>query len=163
MIADNIYERLKNDATLTGSLSGGQYTGILKGGVWDRPIKREGPAATTEAFYQSINGANLRPCAVVLDGGQTPHFQEESIPHAYNSMPLITLFATASRSGKTALDSAASRIYVLLHNWSFVTNEGPVAFVRFADRTGVRDSEEFIGGISCAIRYQVTSRYQSGE
>lgn len=158
-----VYNRLRLDSTLVGTLSGGQYSGILKGGVWNRPLKREGAAATPEAFFQSINGKGIRPAAVVVDGGMTPHRQREAIAHAYNSFPRVFLYAHAGAGGKSAIESAVSRIYDLLHDYRFVTDEGPYASLLFADRTPVLDSEEFIGAKSTVMRFQVTSRYRTGE
>lgn len=162
-VADLMYNRLRLDATLTGTLSGGQYSGILKGGVWNRPLKREGASHTPEAFYQSEFGKLNRPAAVVVDGGIVPHRQVESIAHAYWSFPRIVLYAPATASGKQALHDAFSRIYDLLHEWRVTTDESTIATFMFADRTTLLDSEEFIGAVSTVVRFQVTARYRAGE
>jgi hypothetical protein len=158
-----IYDRLRLDPVLTGTLTAGQYTGILKGGVWTRPLKREGAAATPEAFYDAAQGKMNRPAAVVVDGGMAVHRQIEAIPHAYVSLPRIVLYAPAGQGGKNAMNTAFSRIYDLLHNYRFLTEENTYASLVFADRTTLLDSEEFIGALSSIMRFQVTSRYRTGE
>lgn len=158
-----IYDYLRTDPVLVGTLAAGQYTGILTGGIWDRPLKREGASHTPEAFYQSEIGKMNRPAGVILDGGMSPHRQVEAIPHAYWSFPRVILYAPASRNGKIAIESAFGRIYDLLHEWWVQTDELSYADVRFADRTGIIDNEEFIGAVSATVRFQVTSRYRTGE
>jgi hypothetical protein len=165
-ITSIVYARLKNDPTLVGTISGGgQYTGILRGGIWDRPLKREGAARTPEAFYVTEFGKLNRTAGVVLDGGRNPHRQVESIPHASWSFPRVVLYAQATAGGKAAIEQAFSRIYDLLHHWRTPIPETPNTTVvfEFADSTPVLDSEEFIGAVSTVVRYQATYRYRSGE
>lgn len=156
-----IYNHLAVDVTLVGVLGVNGYSGILQGGIWTRPLKREGAGKTTEAFYVSDKGRMLRPAAVIVDRGEAEHAQRDAIPTAYESFPLIYFYAPATATGKTAIRLASKRVFDLLDDWSFATENGPIAFVRYVDRVGILDSEEFIGTVYDYCRYQIVSRVVS--
>lgn len=158
---DIIYDALIADPILVGTLGVNGYSGILQGGVWTRPLKREGAGQTAEAFYTSEKGRMLRPAAVLLDRGDVEHSQRDAIPTAYDAFPLIYFYAPATATGKTAIRLARKRVFDLLDDWTFVTEYGPIAFVRYVDRVGILDSEEFVGTVYDYCRYQITSRVVS--
>lgn len=157
-LVEIIHDRLAADATLVGVLGVNGYSGILQGGVWTRPLKREGAGKTPEAFYVSEKGRMLRPAAVIVDRGEVEHPQRDAIPTAYDSFPLIYFYAPATATGKTAIRLASKRVFDLLDDWTFATENGPIAFVTYVDRVGILDSEEFIGTVYDYCRYRITSR-----
>lgn len=155
---EQIYTRLTTDAILVGTLDGDGYSGLLQGGVWNRPLKREPPGDTPQAFYPSERGRMLRASAVVIDRGDQPHPQEDAIPSAYVQRIWVYLYAPATRTGKDQVVQARYRVWDLLNDWNFVTERGPVAFVKYSDRVGMFDSEEFPEAVYDLTRYNVTSR-----
>lgn len=156
-----IYGRLAGDATLLGSLGGAGYSGILQGGIWDKPLKREPPGETIHAFAPD-KGRTPRPAAVIQDDGDRPHAARDAIYGAYNQFVSISLYAQRSATGKTKIHQARNRIRTLLDHiesgWMFTTEEGPVAFMEYAGRTGVRDSENVIGAVLDVVQFRITSR-----
>lgn len=158
---DLIYQRLATDVVLLGSLGPAGYSGILQGGIYTRPLKAQGRGETLEAFYTTDKGRLLRPSAVIIDRGDSPHPQRDAVPTAYDSFPLIYFYAPAHDTGKTAIRNARERVFDLLHDWTFITENGPLAFVEYVDRVGLLDSEEFIGAVFDYCRYRVTSRLRN--
>lgn len=159
---EKIEERLLADSTLLGVLGLDGYAGILQGGLYTRPLKAEGRGSTPTAFYTSAEkGRLVRPSAVIVDRGDVPHPQQFAVPTAINEFPLIYFYAPAHDSGKAAINDARERVFDLLNEWSFVTENGPVAFVKYVDRVGILDSEEFIGAVFDYCRYQVTTRLRN--
>jgi hypothetical protein len=156
-----LYTYLFADATLVGTHGVSGYSGILRGGLWKRPLKQNGFGATPEAFTNGSKGDILMPAAVILDLGDGEHPQQREIPTAYTALPLIYFYAPATDSGKTAIRNAQERVYDLLKDYVFVTENGPLAFVRYVDRVGILDSEEFIGCVFDYCRYEITSRKRS--
>lgn len=154
-----VYGRLMGDAALVGVLGVNGYSGILTGGCWTRRLKRSKPGWTREAFYDAgQKGQVIRPSAVILDRGDSPHAQRDAIPSAYVQPVPIYLYALATDGGKAALSSARNRIYTLLNGWTFVTANGPVAFVEYVSRQGQLDSEEFTEAVFDVLRFEITSR-----
>lgn len=162
---DAVADLLATDAALVGSKittpQGSYYSGILRGGVWTRPLKRDAPAATVEAFYAGEKGRMIRPSAVVMDLGDILHPQERWIPSAYVQTVPIYIYAPANNDGKEAIARARARIYDVLQDYVFATDAGPRAFVAYNDRTGVRDSEEFPEAVLDVVRYRITSRMRN--
>jgi hypothetical protein len=165
---DLIKDRLIADATLLGSLDvtgGNHYSGIAKGGVWTRKLKRLSPGATPQAFADTTDDQTLiiRPSIVLLDRGDKPHRQRAAIPGAYNQSVWIYFYGPATQAGKDAIASMRQRVYELIDHdasgWTFQTAGGPVAFVQLVDRNGTHDSETFKEAVEDFQRYQVTSRY----
>ena len=145
---------------LVGPYTGGNgYTGYLQGGIYDKPLRREKPAATPDAFWQSAHGQALRPSAVIRDRGDVQHPQEAWVPGAFDQMVLVYFYAQGVATGKQAIHDAARRARELLDQWRFTTEFGTVAFVKYIDRLGLQDSEEFIGGIFDYCRFRITTRY----
>ncbi|MDQ3168364.1 MAG: hypothetical protein M3P94_06925 [Chloroflexota bacterium] len=157
----NVINRLKTDATLVGTLGPTGYSGILQGGVWDRPLRRDpGPGQTVDAFYEAgVRGRMIRPSIVVVDRGDAPHPQEEAIYTAYRQDCYVYFYAPATTSGKNSIYAAQGRVKQLLHYWRFQTDDGPWASVDYVGRLGVYDNEEFIGSVMDYSRYQITSRF----
>lgn len=167
-MVDELQARLVADATLVGTLGINGYSGLLNGGVWTRPLRREPPAATEEAFYTASTGgkAMRNGVCVIVDRGDQPHRQESAVPGAYTAVPYVYLYAGATAAGKAAIIAARKRIYVLLDHdasdgWTFETDEGPIAFVEYVDRIGIQNSEEFPEAVFDYCRYRVTSRHAS--
>jgi len=96
MIANGVKTLLAADATLAGMCSGG---------FWDRPVRRDGPNATPEAF--DADGLPKLSCTVI-DGGEIP---ELTMPGM--SIASLTLWfrhldtPAAAATARTALDRAA--------------------------------------------------------
>jgi len=159
-----IAARLEADSILTGSFDVDHYTGIARGGIWTRKLKRNGDGDTPWAFYTSQKGRKIRPSIVVLDDGDSPHPQRDSIPTAYNQVVRIYFYAPATESGKQAIEDMRARVYALIDHeasggWVFTSAEGPVVFPRYIDRLGRRDSEVFIEAVEDYQRFVLTSRY----
>jgi hypothetical protein len=158
-----IYDRLRADATLVGSFVGGAYTGILQGGVWDIPLKRDGPRNTEAAFYLTQKGRMIRPTAVVLDDGDEPHGQADAVPTAYEGTVTVQLFCPPTAGGKAAMWSATDRIITLLYGgggyrwliapslWAIVDGDQP-------SRDGQHDSETIVGAKEDRLFVTVRSR-----
>lgn len=149
---------LMDDAALVGTLGASGYGGILQGGVWTRALKREPPGNTPEAFYDSDKGRMIRPSAVLLDRGDTPHRQRAAIPSAYEQTVPIYLYAPATASGKQAMVNARRRIYSLLNDIWMTTENGWPGYLMYIDRLGITDSEEFPEAVYDLLRYRLTSR-----
>lgn len=152
---DKLYNQLAADATLLGTLGVNGYAGLLQGGLYTRPLKETGPAATATAFYPG----GVRCSAVLVDFGDVPHPQRDAVPHAYVQFVYVYFYAPATASGKADLDDARHRVFVLLDDWWFHTDDGPWAEVKFLNRRGVVESEAFPGAVEDYCRYQITSRY----
>lgn len=154
---------LAADATLLGSLGVNGYSGILQGGIWTRPLKRQGFGATPEAFWLSDKGRLVRPSAVILDGDDRDHPQALSIPTAYNQEIIIYIHVPSTATGKGKAHDARRRIYNLIDfetsGWRFTTADGTLARLRYDGRIGLRDHEELVGSKYLFLRYEVTSRH----
>lgn len=152
------------DDTLVGDLDDdGGYEGTLRGGVWDRRLKREAPGNTPAAFSGVDEAAKLiRPAAVLLDRGDDPHPQRPAIPSAYIQQIPIHIYAPATATGKVAIKTARKRIWTLLDGLVFETEDGPMAFVEYVSRQGVLDCEEFPEAVYDVVRFRVTSRLSNG-
>jgi hypothetical protein len=140
-VAAQIANLLANDAVLAA---------VLTGGVWTRPLKREGPGATPEAFAPS---GQVRPAAVVRDGGEAA--DGAGPDGAYLGYPQVFLYAPATANGRAALESAFARIVELLHNASVVGAGESGAGVRIASRLGIDDDPVLAGTVMDMIRLQV--------
>lgn len=162
---DALRDRLLADATLVGTLGLNGYSGILNGGVWTRPLRREPPGATEDAFYTTAMGGKAirNGVCVIVDRGDREHRQFKAIPGAYVAERSIFIYAGATTTGKEVIAAARKRIYELLDHrasdgWTFVTDDGPIAFVEYAERVGVQNSEEFPEAVFDYCRYRITSR-----
>lgn len=154
-----IRDMLAADTTLLGTLETDGYTGILRGGVWTRRLKREPPGHTPQAFNGTDEAAKLiRPAAVILDRGDAPHRQRPAIPSAYQQTIPVYVYAPATATGKEEIAAARYRIWELLDKFVFATENGPMAFVEYVDRVGILDVEEFPEAVCDTMRYRVVSR-----
>lgn len=157
-IIDTIWTRLSSDSQLVGSYDPNSgYSGYLQGGIWTRPLKREGAGETPEAFSTAA-GRQLRVAAVIVDAGETLHSQESAIPTAYTLFLNIWFYAPATATGKDRMRNAQRRVHELLDDWTFQTDAGPIAFVSYLSRRGILDSESFPGVVDDYCRYQIITR-----
>lgn len=153
-----IHAFLVADPVLVGTYNPSSgYSGHLKGGIWTRPIKREGAGATPEAF-SSAHGRPIRTCAALVDSGENAHSQSRLIPTSYLQTIDIWFYTMPTATGKEELRQAQRRIALLLDGWTFDTDDGYVGFVRYISRRGMLDSESFIGAVDDYCRYEVVSR-----
>jgi hypothetical protein len=166
-VVETIAQRLRSDATLVGTLSGESYTGILKGGVWTRRLKREPPGDTPAAFYQSDKGRMIKPSAVVLDGGERRHEAEGAIHGAYRQTVRIFLYAPATASGKQAIHDAADIIWSLVSflpsGWAIPLPNGNSGFASLLSRTGIAESEQFSEAVFDVLSFEIVGRRPSPE
>lgn len=98
MIARGVMLFLQADPTLAG---------LCDGGLWDRPIRREGPNATPGAFQDTDPYLPKLSCAVI-DGGETPELNRPGC-----SIGSLTLWfrhqdtPQATEKARQAMDRAA--------------------------------------------------------
>lgn len=137
-------------------ISGGGLNTLLPGGIWTRPIKREGNGATPTAF--DADGDPL-PAAVVVDGTdqQTPFGPDAS----FMSFPQIYIYAQPHDTGKATIAEAWDQMYGLLHKWRFATGNGTDAEVQVIGRLGVMDDEPGSDRILGGMRLQVTGLWRN--
>lgn len=159
-----IRDRLANDSLLGGTLNGTSWTGLARGGIYDKKIKRSGAGSTPYAFDQTQAGVLvIKPCIVVLDRGDGPHVQRNSIPSAYTQSIYVYFYASATSSGRDAIAAMRKRTFDLLDEqasgWIFASEGGPMVFCYYAERLGVRDDEVFPEAVIDYQRYRLTSRY----
>jgi len=164
----HLYDYLASDTVLVGTQTSpptGPFSGVLTGGLWRRPIKRSSdptvPSAgsTPGAFGgEGAEAGRIRYVATLLDEGERTHVQEFAIPTAMLYTFWVMFYAPAHDAGKAAIKNAQERIYDLLYDYRFVTDNGPLARVFYDGNSGIADSEEFIGAVSDFCRYQVVYR-----
>jgi hypothetical protein len=161
-----VYDRLLFDAELTGTFDGTNYTGLASGGVWDHIISRSAEGEAERAFFMNPHTGQrlIKPCIMLVDGGDSRHRQRPQIPGAYNQVVEVYLFALANTSGKQRVQEMRQRVYELLDHdasggWIFPSEDGPRVFAELVGRRGVRDSEIFVEAVEDIQRYQLTSRY----
>ena len=143
-----IYNRLTGDGTLGG---------VLSGGIWTRPLKREGDGNTPGAFTVTPPYRPL-PAAVVTDGTdeQTAFGPDGS----FQSFPWIYIYAPPHDNGKAAIANAWDQMFTLLHGWRFATGNGTDAEVRVIGRLGVLDDEPGTDRVLGGMRLQVTGLWR---
>jgi hypothetical protein len=169
-IFNHVYALISSDPVLVGTQSSpphGEYSGILTGGFWDRPIKRPGdaeapvsPAGSTPAAFDMDQGGRIRYCGNMIDDGERLHRQEFAIPTATVMTLTFHFYAPAHRTGKQRIRDAKERVYDVLRDYRFPTNgaDGPYARTFFEYSIGITDSEEFVGALTDYCRYQVVYR-----
>ena len=161
-----IADYLRADATLLGTFDAlsNSWSGLARGGIWTRKIKRFGAGNTPQAFTAHDDKASMiKPSISIRDMGDTRHRQEDAIPTAYNQFIWIYFYAPALASGKEAVKDMRRRVYELLDftysGWRFTTEDGTLARLELVDRRGRHDSETFKEAVEDYQRYQITSRY----
>lgn len=164
----SIFTYLLNDTVLVGVQQfppNGSYSGILTGGLWNRPLKRPGPngvvtAGSTPAAFGNTapEAGRIRYAASIVDRGDIRHFQDQSIPSAIQEAVAIYFYAPAHESGKQAIRNAVDRVYSLLRDYRFLTDAGVYARVFFDTRYGIVDSEEFLGAVVDYCTYTIVTR-----
>lgn len=161
-----IYDYLKADALLVGTQAvppDGAFSGILTGGVWDRPLKRSAPSlptpgSTPAAFGDELEGGRIRYVATMVDRGDRDHFQEPAIPTAFVMTIQVHFYAPAHATGKQKILDAEQRTHELLHRHRFLTDDNVYATTFYRSRFGIVDSEEFRGAVTDYCRYEIVSR-----
>lgn len=133
-------------------------TALLPGGIYNQPLKREGPGSTPNAFaptppYQP------RPAAVITDGtDQADVFGPDG---SFQSFPWIYLYATPTANGKATIANAWDLIFGKVHGWRFATGNGTGAVVQVIGRLGVLDDPEDAQRVLGGMRLQVTGLWRN--
>lgn len=122
---------------------------LLTGGAHVKPLSRE---HTPDAF----DGVYYRVAAAIYDGDEFPNFRGDYIPTAFDAVPEIRLIAPATNQGKQALRDLTHMCKLLFEGYVQTSDYGPKLFYTWAGTTRIVDSEEFIGAVTCTIRFQVT-------
>jgi hypothetical protein len=143
-----ILGRLTSDGTLTGTL--------LPGGIYNRPLKREGPGSTDGA-WDALDG-RIKGAAVVVDGTdeQTAFGPDGS----FVSFPWVYIYAEPHENGKTRIANAWDQIFGLLHKWHFATGNGTDAEVQVIGRLGVMDDPDATDRVMGGMRLQVSGLWR---
>lgn len=151
-VVDQIANRLSADEALTA---------VATGGVWKRPLKREGPGATAAAFFPAPP-YQPRPCVVVMDGGEAADGLGPR--QAFNGYPTLYLYAPATDNGWTDIANLYDRARTVLVGWRFPLPNGTGAVVeRVAGRVGARDAPELEGALIDTMRLQVNGLWLNTE
>lgn len=149
----SIQSRLLADTTLFGSTPATPtlpYSGLVKGGAYDRKIRREGFGSTPRAYDTEMH---VRPTIVILDMEETVFVQTNPVIGASSHLIRIVCLAPAHGAGKVALSQIADRAYrVVLFNdpdntsstepW-IPTIQGKKMFPYFSGSVARKDSEEY--------------------
>ena len=122
---------------------------LLEGGVYTRPLTREN---TPQAF----SGVHYLVAASVYDGDEYPNFRGDYIPTAFDQVPEIRFIAPAHDQGKKALRDLVHHCKFLFEGYVQTSDYGPKFFYTWAGTTQILDSEEFLGAVTCTVRFQVT-------
>lgn len=147
-IVTSILNRLTGDASLTATLTGG---------IYDRPIKREGDGSTPDAFADT-RPYQPRPAAVVTDGTDGADLLGPN--GSYQSFPWVYLYAPPHQSGKNTIADAWDQMHSLLHNWRLPTANNTDALVTVIGRLGVMDDPEMPDRVLGGMRLQVTGLWR---
>lgn len=137
------------DVLLAAMLADPVISGIATGGIHPHPVRPgTGPNSTPQAFAPDpddpLGLPQLRPCIVVLDGGDAPLANSPERVGAVESFPKITYLVPDTVSGRADIDRMDLRVCALF--------DGPVAgaglpgnatlVVRPVDRTAAVGSDE---------------------
>lgn len=132
------------------------WSGILQGGLYDRPIRRETQAATPDAFYQTERGQNIRASGWVRAPSRSKHAFGFG---AYEGICRVYLFSTRSRDGRDRIEQGSIRIRELIEGWSFVSAEGRKVSTEYDDFVEPYDSEEFFASVATYCRIRIRGSY----
>ena len=143
-----ILNRLSGDAT---------FSGLLPGGIYTRPLKREGVGNTPNAFAPTFP-YQPRAAAVVVDGTdeQTAFGPDGS----FTSFPWVYLYAEPHDNGKATIANAWDQLFSLLHGWHFATGNGTDCEVRVIGRLAVMDDPDATDRVMGGMRLQVTGLWR---
>lgn len=112
-----IQSRLLADTTLCGATPANAtspYPGLVKGGVYDRKIRREGFGNTPRAYDTDLH---VRPCIVIMDMAESIIPQIGSPLGGASHIIRVTCLAPAHGAGKSVLSQISDRaINVILLN-----------------------------------------------
>ena len=147
-----IVTRILNRLTSDGSL-----TSLLAGGVYTRPLKREGDGATPTAFAPTFP-YQPRAAAVVVDG--TDEQTAFGPDGAFVSFPWVYLYAEPHENGKATIANAWDQIFGLLDGWHFATGNGTDCEVRVIGRLGVMDDPDATDRVMGGMRLQVSGLWR---
>ena len=144
--------RILNRLTSDGSL-----TLLLPGGIWTRPLKREGEGATPTAFAPTFP-YQPRAAAVVVDGtDESAAFGPDG---SFVSFPWVYLYAEPHENGKATIANAVDQIFGLLHGWHFATGNGTDCEVRVIGRLAVMDDPDATDRVMGGMRLQVSGLWR---
>lgn len=131
---------------------------IAVGGVYSRPISRQGPGATPLAFVATQ--PYLPRCSIVVtDGGDAADLNAGR--QAFFSYPTLFFYASATELGRADLANAYAAARDLLVGWRFALPNGTGAAIeRIAGRVGVRDAPDVEGAVIDTMRLQVVGLYK---
>ena len=138
--------RLIDRLTLDSSL-----VAHLTGGIWNRPISRDGRGGTPGAFG---DGGHVRPCAVVLDIDETE--TAFGPPQSFDGFTTIFLYAPRNQTGKDQIAIAWDMIRSRLHDWNLPMPNGTGARVKAAGRLRTMDDPDDDRRAMGGIRLQIT-------
>src|SRR5690349_3649648 len=136
-------------------ISSGSLSTLLPGGIYTRPIKREGNGKTLTAF--DADGDPL-PAAVVMDG--TDEQAAFGPDGSFQSFPWIYLYAQPHDTGKATIAEAWDQLFSLLHGWHFATGNGTDCEVRVIGRLAVMDDPDATDRVMGGMRLQVTGLWR---
>lgn len=147
--------RIVNRLTSDGSLAT-----LLPGGIYTRPLKREGDGSTPNAFASTFP-YQPRAAAVVVDGtDETTAFGPDG---SFVSFPWVYLYAEPHQGGKDTIANAWDQIFGLLHGWHFATGNGTDCEVRVIGRLAVMDDQDETletGRVLGGMRVQVSGLWR---
>lgn len=139
-------------------LADNNLTAIVVGGIYNRPLSREGPGATPQAFVPTAPYLP-RPSIVVSDGGDSA--DQSSSRQAFFSFPTLYFYASKTEIGRGDLAAAYARARDILVGWRFGLPNGTGAQIeRMAGRVGVRDAPDIEGAVLDTMRLQVVGLYK---
>lgn len=147
-IVEQIQSRLAGSAGVTT---------IATGGIWKRPIKREGPGATPEAFYPQPPYQPM-PAIYVSDGGDQPAVN--GVRSAFFGFPTLWFYAPAHDNGRAAISALWLAAYSALIGFNLALPNGTGATIeRVAGRVGIQDAPDLERAVMDTMRLQVTGLY----
>lgn len=130
----------------------------LTGGVYDRPLSRDGEGATPNAFAPSFP-YQQRPAAVVADG--TDQADPLGPDGSFHSFPWVYFYAPRTAQGKDTIADAWDAAFALLHGWRFATGNNTGALVKVISRLAVMDDPEDTQRVLGGMRLQVTGLWRN--
>lgn len=140
----SIATRLRADATLMATLTGGVYA--------DGTLGIEGITNPTTTPGAYTSGA-LKPCAIVRERAAVPGRRVVDLAAGVADAVQVVEVHLYERGGATAIRTAMSRIFALLHGWK-PTGAWPLEWDGGA---AVMDASEFVGVRTARADYRIVS------